>query len=177
MCPTANGSTSRHWLSYYFSTHESYTRAVRQTVDGGKALGIYQTVNPVNGALRFSRRADDGRVIQLDTWYDGGKGISATNGDITRFSRLVFDFDPIRPSKTPSTDAELYAAVLQAEAALEWLCGSDFDFPEPLVIMSGNGVQVALEIESLAARDGRWLIEHVRAAWPGFTTRPVSRST
>jgi len=57
-----------------------------------------------------------------------------TDADIVFHTRLMLDFDPVRPKGVPSNDAELRAAVRARErmvAALGW--------PQPALAVSGNG--------------------------------------
>jgi hypothetical protein len=59
------------------------------------------------------------------------------DADIARVVRLPFDFDPVRPTGTASTDGEMSAAIVQrdrfvaAQLALGW--------PMPALAFSGNG--------------------------------------
>lgn len=59
------------------------------------------------------------------------------NDNILRVVRMFFDFDPVRPTGTASTDMELQHAKQQAERLRKVLRA--WGWPEPLVAMSGNG--------------------------------------
>ena len=59
------------------------------------------------------------------------------NDDIDMHTRLLFDFDPVRPAGTNSTNEELEAARQQAMSMQAML--SSAGWPEPLTACSGNG--------------------------------------
>jgi hypothetical protein len=62
------------------------------------------------------------------------------NEDFQWITRLFFDFDPVRPTNTASTEDELKAALLAAQEmrrvfqALQW--------PHPMLAISGNGAHL-----------------------------------
>jgi len=60
-----------------------------------------------------------------------------TNGDVERFTRLFFDFDPVRPADTASTEEELAEAEERARGLAAHL--RRYGWPEPALAMSGNG--------------------------------------
>lgn len=74
--------------------------------------------------------------------------------DIATVCRVVFDLDPKRPANTPSTDAELQAALKAREVLVRTLAG--YGWPMPALGISGNGAHVVyrtcLSIETDAAR-------------------------
>ncbi len=74
--------------------------------------------------------------------------------DIGTITRIPFDLDPIRPPDTPSTDAEL-AAAIEARTILVRTLAS-FGWPAPAIGISGNGAhflyRTCLSIETEAAR-------------------------
>lgn len=59
------------------------------------------------------------------------------NDDVTRYCRILFDFDPERPTGTASTEAELVAAKARADGLRHHLAAHGW--PPPAVAMSGNG--------------------------------------
>lgn len=56
---------------------------------------------------------------------------------VTRYCRLFFDFDPVRPKGQSSTNAELAEAEVRARGLRDRLLA--LDWPLPLMAMSGNG--------------------------------------
>lgn len=75
--------------------------------------------------------------------------------DIGTITRIVFDIDPQRPAGTPSTDAELAAAVEARTILVRTLAG--FGWPIPAIGISGNGTHIVfrtcLSIETDDARN------------------------
>ena len=65
-----------------------------------------------------------------------GRGLG--NADMCRVVRLLFDFDPVRPTGLASTEAELRLAVERAYTLENYL--SAFHWPLPARALSGNGV-------------------------------------
>jgi hypothetical protein len=110
--------TPEGWVSGVFDD----LHALRSTVAGLAPYGNqFITIN----GLRLMRATND-----MD-------GQAVRDADVAFLIRLVFDFDPRRPTGTASTDVELAAAVaqrnrfVQAMAAMGW--------PMPATAMSGNG--------------------------------------
>ena len=69
-----------------------------------------------------------------------GSTAPITNAEIERFTRLFFDFDPIRPKDTPTTGREVQAAQERARGLARLLMAHDW--PRPAHAMSGNGWHV-----------------------------------
>lgn len=59
------------------------------------------------------------------------------NDQVLRYTRLLFDFDPVRPTGTASTDTELEYAKRQTAEVLKVMRA--MGWPEPMQAMSGNG--------------------------------------
>jgi len=66
-----------------------------------------------------------------------GSTTPITNADIARFTRIFFDFDPVRPTGTASTDLELADAERRARDLMQLLTAHGW--PRPAIAMSGNG--------------------------------------
>jgi len=62
------------------------------------------------------------------------------NDDVQWYTRLLFDFDPVRPTDTSATDAELAAAIAAAQEAAQVFRA--MTWPHPLVAISGNGAHL-----------------------------------
>jgi hypothetical protein len=108
----------------WFDSAESAVSAIRPW--DGRA-NIFLTLNPVDPALRA--RAN-GHL------YDGIQS-TTSDTDVLRRRWLLIDIDPKRPSGISSTDAELGAARDVLDAVTAFLSGKGW--PEPILIMSGNG--------------------------------------
>jgi len=104
--------------------------------DAWHPAGTYITLNPVDPSLAAG---------DLNHFVEQPKETTADQ-DIIRRHRLLLDFDPKRPSGVSSTDNELAAAGAVADATQLWL-GADFDWPDPIQGMSGNGVHLVYAID------------------------------
>jgi hypothetical protein len=67
-----------------------------------------------------------------------------TDADIVMHTRLVFDFDPVRPKGTPSTDAEMLGAVQARDRMVAVLLGCGW--PRPATAASGNGAHALYRV-------------------------------
>lgn len=65
------------------------------------------------------------------------KGGCTQRKHVAHYCNIALDFDPVRPTKTPSTDAEHQAAIALAYTVRDYLTASAF--PDPMVLSSGNG--------------------------------------
>jgi hypothetical protein len=98
--------------------------------------GIYATVNPVNPAL-LARANNRIRAV--------GREPTTADADILCRRWLLLDFDAKRPSGVSSTDEEHDNAQLKAMEIQEALSGCDW--PEPIMLDSGNGAQLMYRID------------------------------
>jgi hypothetical protein len=96
---------------------------------------VYVTLNPVDPQLlsRYSNRIEN--FAQSTT----------TDKQVTRRRWLLVDIDPVRPSGTSATDAQLDAAKVKARAVYGYLNG--MGWPAPLVAESGNGMHLLYAID------------------------------
>ena len=105
------------WISGMFDSASALEACIR---DHGE-YNCYSTLNRPTNVAVLNRM--------------GGRAL--TDADIETVVRLPFDFDPVRPTGQPSTEAELNAALRRRNkfvsmlAALQW--------PMPAMGMSGNG--------------------------------------
>jgi len=106
------------WSTGYFDDPE----AIAALPDLYPNDNLYMSVNRIGNKLATNKI--DGRDF-------------LTDGDISRITRLFFDFDPVRPSDTSSTDIQLKAAKQRAAHFVQFM--SDRGFPEPAKALSGNG--------------------------------------
>ena len=75
------------------------------------------------------------------------------NEDVDRFTRLFFDFDPVRPKNTPSSDAELELARQAALEVRDMLAG--YGWYAPAIGMSGNGYHLHYRTAIMVDADSR----------------------
>jgi hypothetical protein len=98
--------------------------------------GAYATVNPVNPAL-LARANNRLRAV--------GREPTTADADILCRRWLLLDFDAKRPSGVSSTNEEHDNAMLKAMEIQEALSGCNW--PEPIMLDSGNGAQLMYRID------------------------------
>jgi hypothetical protein len=101
----------------------------------GKAPGIYFLLNQLDPTIIGPA---DNRVSKATS--------AVKDEDIVRRRWLLVDFDPVRPTSTPSTDLEHQAAIALAKKCRTWL-RDDQDWPEPVLADSGNGAHLLYRID------------------------------
>lgn len=94
------------------------------------------TVDALETAIAERRNAGN-LYTSLNRSGDVTESRALRNDDIEVIVRIPFDFDPVRPTGTPATDAEIEAAQ-QARVLLVQLL-SGYGWPMPALGMSGNG--------------------------------------
>jgi hypothetical protein len=96
---------------------------------------VYVTLNPVDPQLlsRYSNR------------IEGFAQATTTDKQVTRRRWLLVDIDPVRPSGTSATDAQLAAAKAKARQVYGYLNG--LGWPAPLVAESGNGMHLLYGVD------------------------------
>lgn len=102
-----------------------YTDRKRLVTDAADFAGnaVYWTVNEIGPTIEATNRLDPAR-----------QGGCTQNRHIVRIRNIVLDFDPVRPTGQPATDAEHKAAIDLAQVVK-----NELGLPAPLVIDSGNG--------------------------------------
>lgn len=138
--------------SGYF-THAALEQAAAQIAELDRATiapGIYVTLNPIAPAL-LARSANRIKARVRETTQDK---------DVVRRRWLLIDVDPVRPSGVSATDAELERACQTAQRIVDEFASSNW--PEPVVVMSGNGYHLLYRVD-LPAEDGG-LVQRVLAA-------------
>lgn len=113
---------------------------------------VYVTLNPVDPQLlsRYNNRIEC--FAQSTT----------TDKQVTRRRWLLIDIDPVRPSGTSATDAQLDAAKVKARAVYGYLNG--IGWPAPLVAESGNGMHLLYAIDLPNEDDATALVKAVLIA-------------
>ena len=108
-----------------------------------EARGVYFTPNPVNPAL-LARAAN--RI------KPAGKDESTSDADILCRRWLLIDCDPCRPAKISANEEEHAAALAKAQEIRDIFTG--IDWPDPVMLDSGNGAQLMYRIDLPAVDDG-----------------------
>ncbi|NEV64139.1 hypothetical protein [Thiorhodococcus minor] len=101
-----------------------------QARDKAKTGNLFTTLHRIDPAALRDYIAEQRQV-------DPRKQPRTPDQAVTRFTRLFFDFDPVRPKGASSTDAELADAEIRAKGLRDKLLA--LDWPMPLTAMSGNG--------------------------------------
>jgi hypothetical protein len=116
----------------------------------GKAPGVFIGLNPV-------KRSSDEVTNRLAKVSSAIRDI-----DIQRRRWLPIDFDPVRSSNTPSTDAEHAAAIHLANECRDWLRKEGW--PDPILADSGNGAHLLYRIALPNDEPSRDLVKGVLEA-------------
>ena len=124
-------------------------QAARLSASGA---AVYVTLNPVDPQLlsRYSNR------------IEGYASTTTTDKQVTRRRWLLIDIDPVRPSGTSATDAQLDAAKVKARAVYGYLNG--IGWPAPLVAESGNGMHLLYALDLPNDDDATALVKAVLIA-------------
>ncbi|MFC1745413.1 DUF927 domain-containing protein [Candidatus Riflebacteria bacterium] len=136
---TADGT-----LSGYFDNFDELAKAALSF--RGKGPGIYLTLNPVKR-----------EVVEVDNFVANKVSKATTDAMIDRRLWLLVDFDPVRETKTASTNEELQLALVKAEECKHFLTREGW--PDPVVSMSGNGAHLLYKICLPNDRDSLFLIK------------------
>jgi putative DNA primase/helicase len=153
--------TGRVSSGYYDDLARLAADAVAQSGIGN----VYVTLNPVSPDCRS-------RACNRSVW--AGRGGSTKDGEITRRTTLLIDFDPIRVTGIPSTDEEHAAALDLAKTVRHHL--SEIGWPEPLMTDSGNGAALLYRID-LPTDDGGLVKRVLEHASKRFSTGAVKIDT
>ena len=136
---------------YFDGQHwpELAEHAARLSASGA---AVYVTLNPVDPQLlsRYNNR------------IEGFAQSTTTDKQVTRRRWLLIDIDPVRPSGTSATDAQLDAAKVKARAVYGYLNG--IGWPAPLVAESGNGMHLLYAIDLPNEDDATALVKAVLIA-------------
>jgi hypothetical protein len=114
----------------------------------GIAPAVYITLNPAKrdllarAANRIQRRA----------------GVTTADHEVTRRTRLLLDFDPVRPAGISSTQEEHAVALDRARKCKDWLATQGL--PEPILADSGNGGHLLYGLDLPNDEPSRLLVEN-----------------
>ena len=109
---------------YFDNTHELYAQAQKYN---SKGFPVYITVNPIENSFVIDKPLN--KLVAVKE--------AVKDKDIAYLSKIMIDFDPVRPSNTSSTDEEKAEAKEMAIKVRKFL--GDNGFPEPMLCDSGNG--------------------------------------
>jgi P4 family phage/plasmid primase-like protien len=109
------------------------------TFSDGSYSGLYVTINPLDPAVLA--RASNHLVVNR-----AASSISTRANEVVKRTRLVLDFDPIRPSGISATADEKVGALRSVEFCREYLCGQRH-WAMPLYMDSGNGYHLVFGID------------------------------
>lgn len=130
------------WVFGYFDNIESFAEAVNK-LDQAGASAVYFTPNPPRPELIHRVR---NRLVVADK-----KRTLTSNHEIKCIRWLLIDLDPskvVRPAGISSSDEELAYAQALGKAIKEWLA-RNFNFPDPIGAMSGNGYHMVYRLPDL----------------------------
>ncbi len=115
-----------------------------------KSANVYITLNEPNEAC-FSR-------VQKNEFIEVKKTVPTTgDSDVYGYDWLMIDLDPKRPSKTSSSDEELYRAKQLGNKVYKYM--KDLGFNDPLTAFSGNGVHLLYKVNMAVSQENRALME------------------
>jgi hypothetical protein len=126
---------------------------------------VFYTPNPLDPRSEVVRRHHPLNYPRLRSWK------SARDTDVLRQSVLPIDIDPVRPAGVPASDSELAEAKSVAEAVTEHL--NSLGWPEPIRVISGNGIHLLFRAEHVATVDPVWWKQCLRALSRRFETPAV----
>ncbi|MCC6738417.1 MAG: hypothetical protein IT452_05180 [Planctomycetia bacterium] len=132
----------------YFNDKEVAAVAIQALDARCRPEGIYFVMNPC--VPEVAARAD------INQFHDFASTLT-TDVDVVKRDWLMIDFDPSRPKGISSTDAELQAAKDLAVVVADAL-SMKFQFPKPLICLSGNGVHLLYGIDFPNDDDSRNLL-------------------
>lgn len=119
------------------------------------AGAVYIVMNRRNQATHLPFKSDNFHD------FAGAKELTE-DCDIERRTRLLIDIDPERPSGCCANEAEKKAAMAVADEVIKHLSGQGW--PLPLLVDSGNGVQLLYAIDLANTSDARDLVRGVLTA-------------
>jgi hypothetical protein len=113
--------------------------------------GIYFTMNPLKQSAKKGAK----------NWV-GPSATAVKDDDVDYRLWLLLDFDPVRPGKSPATDAEHQAALKAARECRAVL--RRMGWPDPILADSGNGAHLLYRIFLINNEENYLLVKKVLAA-------------
>jgi hypothetical protein len=119
---------------------DSHVVELRTKTPDGWRSRLYTALEPLQDAIR---RESEGYTCYTTLNRPAGSPAvhrALRDDDMGTITRVVFDLDPTRPANTPSTDAELQAAIQVRDELAHLLRASGW--PTPALGISGNGAHL-----------------------------------
>jgi hypothetical protein len=108
-------------------------KTIKSIIDSGvKYEGMFVTLNSM----------DRNDIV-------GGLGAPTKDSDISTITHIPFDFDPVRPKGTASTDHQVNLSIHSALLVTQWL--TDRGWPKPILGLSGNGAHLVYKCSVVAS--------------------------
>jgi len=114
----------------------------------GKTPGVFFSLNPVK---RSMTEEVTNRLAKAS--------LAVRDNDIACRRWFPIDIDPVRPSNTPSTEAEHMAAIDVARQCRDWL--RELGWSDPILTDSGNGAHLLYRIDLPNDRPSRELVKRI----------------
>ena len=140
-------------------------------VKAAKAVAAIQAKNPKAIYFTLNPVIDEIAARNLDRIKQAEKGQSTKDEQIQVRRWFLVDVDPVRPSDTSSTDAELKVALEIADRIKNDL-SSDYGWPEPIQTMSGNGAGLLYRVSELNTEVSKKTFENCLIALSQKYTTP-----
>jgi hypothetical protein len=135
--------------------HDSGIIELRHHAGSTWTSGLFNDLGPLRTAIR--ERAGIGNLY---TSLNAPHPLAATNqmggralrdAEVATHTRLPFDFDPVRPVGTSSSDSEQAAAVQRRDRLVSAL--SSLNWPRPATAVSGNGAHALYRMRLAASAE------------------------
>ncbi len=138
---------SKQTYSGYFRSADTLWRAF-DDIQNFENCNIYITLNTLNDQC-YTRS-------QRDRFVKNAEATTSDN-DVIGYDWLLIDLDPKRPTKTPSTDAQIEQARLLCGRIMQFM--QNVGFEHPVVGFSGNGYHLLYKLHLANNPETKKLVE------------------
>lgn len=151
LCDGGGGSTGQ--AAYLTQAlRDAHLVELRYLGPYGVHAGLFNSLEPLQAAVEQWGKTGNlytslNRPASLrpgNAMRKAGQGITLRDQQIDRIMRLPFDFDPVRPTGTASTDDELQAAIDQRNRFVDAMLA--LGWPMPALASSGNGAHAVFRV-------------------------------
>lgn len=139
---------SKKMYSGYFRSADTLWNAFNGIDDFGDC-NIYITLNELN-AQCYNRSQRDRFIRNADA--------TTSDNDVTGYDWFLIDLDPIRPTKTPSSESQVEMARILCGRIMQFL--ENVGFEKPIVGFSGNGYHLLYKVFMKNNPDNKKLLEN-----------------
>lgn len=122
-------------LSGYFRDADTLMAAIDRDIRDYAGCNFYITVNSLNDSC-YGREQHDRFIARPKA--------TTSDKDVAGYDWLFIDLDPVRPTGTSSTDAQLSAAKQSGNKVYAFM--RKLGFSKPLMAYSGNGVHLMYKV-------------------------------